>query len=148
MKMIPKNIGGKRVACTCKRCRQSFEALAIHVRRGGGVFCSGLCHQSYRHEHKLDEKRQNILYQKRFHYGLTEEAYLALFTKQDNKCAICAVSFAESRAHVDHCHETGKVRGLLCNHCNTAIGMMRDNISLLKRAMDYITNHPLCNLTR
>lgn len=54
-------------------------------------------------------------------YNLTEEEYISLATKQNEKCAICTNTFIKT-PHVDHCHTTGKVRGLLCQSCNTTLG--------------------------
>ena len=73
-------------------------------------------------------------------YGITPEDYNHMFTEQGGKCAICGVSQLElsSRLCVDHDHNTGKVRGLLCPHCNTALGYFRDNLASLEHAVEYI----------
>lgn len=62
---------------------------------------------------------------------------------QQNKCAICGTDASEfNKAFaVDHCHTTGKVRGLLCWHCNTSIGKFKDDVLLLQRAIDYLQIH-------
>lgn len=76
-------------------------------------------------------------------YGLTPEEYLAMLEAQDWKCAICGTDKPSSREgdsfHIDHCHSTGKVRGLLCMKCNTGLGMFSDNTDMLRAAMDYLT---------
>lgn len=80
----------------------------------------------------------------RSRYGLTVEGYHALLEAQNHACAICETPLAEltyenRRAlHVDHCHDTGRVRGLLCNACNRSIGGLRDDPALLRRAADYL----------
>ena len=74
-------------------------------------------------------------------YGLTGDDYEKLLDKQDNKCAICGATESTGRSsklYVDHDHETGEVRGLLCNHCNAGLGMFRDNIEALKAAVEYL----------
>lgn len=58
-----------------------------------------------------------------------------LFKEQDGKCAL---GHLVSKLHVDHCHHTGVVRGLLCYNCNNGIGRLKDNIQLLEKAIDYI----------
>lgn len=68
-------------------------------------------------------------------YGLTKEEYKALQTKQQGQCAIC---FQEKPLQIDHCHETGKVRGLLCGPCNRGIGLFEENISSLRNAIEYL----------
>jgi Autographiviridae endonuclease VII len=74
-------------------------------------------------------------------YGMTIEAYEALEQQQGGVCAICEGPplGRAIRLHVDHCHETGRVRGLLCGKCNTAIAFLGDNPNLLKRVADYFS---------
>lgn len=79
----------------------------------------------------------------KFQYKLSLEDYKALLQNQDNKCAICNCSSPTGRwdsFHVDHCHTTGKVRGLLCHHCNTGIGNLKDSIEILNKAISYLEN--------
>ena len=74
-----------------------------------------------------------------YKYGVTKEYLIELYQKQDGKCAICAeVPSTQRGLHVDHCHESGKVRGLLCHGCNVALGSFRDNPDLLTKAIEYI----------
>lgn len=73
-------------------------------------------------------------------YGLTQESFEKLLQTQSYSCAICEESLLDlprSHRHVDHCHITGKVRGVLCHHCNTALGGFKDDPELLKRAIEY-----------
>lgn len=72
-------------------------------------------------------------------YGITQEQYEAKWSAQGGLCAICRGCFESLQ--VDHCHETGKVRGLLCKPCNTALGMMRDRIPALQSAIEYLRYH-------
>jgi hypothetical protein len=78
-------------------------------------------------------------------FGITSEEYDSLLSAQRGSCAICGTTdFSYSRGkrpHIDHCHETGKVRGLLCGHCNIGIGQFFDNISLLENAITYLKQH-------
>ena len=75
-------------------------------------------------------------------YGLSKDDYLALLEKQNNVCAICLnpETIENSILCVDHCHKTGKVRGLLCRMCNSALGKFNDDLSNLKRAVAYLEN--------
>lgn len=78
-------------------------------------------------------------------YGLTVEQYDGMVQEQMGKCAICReVEHADEpgkRLHIDHCHETGVVRGLLCAKCNT--GVMRSGVTpeTLRRAAQYLEKH-------
>lgn len=71
-------------------------------------------------------------------YGLTHEAYTDLVNSQDGKCAICKIEPGEIRFHIDHCHTTGEVRGILCINCNRALGCFRDDTDLLSAAISYL----------
>ena len=73
-------------------------------------------------------------------YGLTIPDYDEMFKKQNGKCLICGVDQSELKKSlfVDHCHNTNKIRGLLCNLCNRGIGSFRDNINLLEQAIKYL----------
>ncbi len=70
-------------------------------------------------------------------YGVEHEDYLRLLDKQDNACAICRIGFS-STPHMDHNHETGKPRGLLCSKCNFGIGSLDDSADRLRRAAEYL----------
>jgi Recombination endonuclease VII len=75
---------------------------------------------------------------KRATYGTDGKELMAA---QDGKCAICATDLTALRGrdvHIDHCHETNIVRGLLCVNCNTAIGLMAEDANRLRLAADYV----------
>lgn len=76
-------------------------------------------------------------------YGVSSDEYYTLFQKQEGKCPICKNEFSEEKRaiHVDHCHNTGEVRGLLCNSCNNGIGKFADNIVLLEKAAIYLNKY-------
>jgi hypothetical protein len=74
-------------------------------------------------------------------YGITLAERDALLAAQEGKCAICQAALVGNRnLHVDHCHATGAIRGLLCRSCNTALGFLKDDTSRLKRAILYLRN--------
>jgi len=79
--------------------------------------------------------REAGLWQK---YGLTAADYDALFEKQNRVCAICKEPPSRYRLHVDHCHITGRVRGLLCVSCNTALGLLKDSPERCQIAAEYL----------
>lgn len=76
-------------------------------------------------------------------YGITLLEYEKLWFMQSERCAICKTEKVgkHGTAAVDHDHETGEVRGLLCSRCNTGLGQFKDNITYLKNAIDYLENH-------
>jgi hypothetical protein len=72
-------------------------------------------------------------------FGLSEAAYDALLAEQAGVCAICSQSCSTGRRlAVDHDHETGRVRGLLCGRCNRALGLLRDDPSTFQKAAAYL----------
>lgn len=83
----------------------------------------------------------------RYEYGLTVEQYDAMLASQNGVCAICKKreTFTRSgkkrRLCVDHCHDTGLNRGLLCGKCNVALGYFTDSIPMLESAISYLAKH-------
>ena len=71
-------------------------------------------------------------------YGLSKSDYLALVQAQAGCCAICGGYDKGKRLAVDHCHETGKARGLLCQACNRSLGQMGNSAVRLRLAAAYI----------
>jgi hypothetical protein len=77
-------------------------------------------------------------------YGITYADYKKMLVQQGHKCAICkGEGFKMKACHnlllvVDHCHSTGKVRGLLCHNCNRGIGLLQDSVENLLSAKDYL----------
>lgn len=71
-------------------------------------------------------------------YKLTTEEYEEMLRLQNGLCIICFGTNPGKRLFIDHDHETGKVRGLLCSKCNFAIGLLNNNILLIKRVIKYL----------
>ena len=73
-------------------------------------------------------------------YGLTLEEYDVLKESQSGGCAICGAT-PDTNLRVDHDHATGKIRGLLCHHCNTGLGMFREDVALMLKAIVYLSEN-------
>lgn len=75
-------------------------------------------------------------------YGLTLEQRDELFASQNFRCAVCKSTEPGSTKgwHMDHCHNTKRVRGILCNHCNLMLGYAKDNPTTLNNAIEYLRN--------
>jgi hypothetical protein len=74
-------------------------------------------------------------------YGITEKYYDILLEKQKYKCAICKIYrhiTDGKKLAIDHCHDTGVVRGLLCHMCNNALGLLRDDTEIINNAIKYL----------
>jgi hypothetical protein len=80
-------------------------------------------------------------------YNLTVEEYEEIFNTQNGVCAIClnpetyVYNGRTYRLAVDHCHTTGKVRGLLCKDCNQILGRFNEDLDRFQRAIEYIKTH-------
>lgn len=72
--------------------------------------------------------------------GITLEEYEALLDQQEGRCGICRTDKAGAKKDwcIDHDHASGRVRGLLCHHCNVALGSVRDNPEILRRMIRYL----------
>lgn len=81
-------------------------------------------------------KRESDLNRK---YNITADNYNQMVAEQNNACLICeSPATSPTSLFVDHNHDTGEVRGLLCHHCNTALGLFKDSPQLLKKAVSYL----------
>lgn len=143
---------------TCSKCKQQKDLEAFNVRKrskdGRCSYCRD-CMKDYRLS-RIDSERERIRKSRaenpekwkeysRKHdrtkrlnkHGLTRESFSQLAKQQDGKCLICQEVPSDILV-MDHCHETGKFRGLLCRKCNAAIGQLYDDPELLRRAADYL----------
>jgi len=86
--------------------------------------------------------KRSAISTRKYRTGVSEEAYEALSQSQNGKCAIChrlAIEVEDGRAlAADHDHVSGRVRGLLCRPCNTALGLLADDASRLRSAIEYL----------
>lgn len=91
-------------------------------------------------------KKKNPTYmrdwQRLKNFGITREQVCEMLRKQKNRCAGCNKSFGgRLLEHVDHCHKSGNVRGLLCRICNLVLGMLDDDMTILRRLAKYLIRH-------
>jgi len=77
----------------------------------------------------------------RKHYRINIDEYERILAEQEGACAICGQPPKDRRGfrpHIDHCHETGKVRGILCGRCNKGLGALKDDPEIVRRALKYL----------
>lgn len=138
----------KHFKCRCERCLKWKSEAANRTNN------KELAKERSRiwRLNNLERSRENSKsYQKRFpnkqkewalkKYNLTFDEFIKLRKNQQDLCKICQNKETNpqySVLAVDHDHKTGKVRGLLCGHCNTGLGKFKDNISILERAISYL----------
>jgi hypothetical protein len=104
------------------------------------TYCKECCSERSRTKYNLEKQRQYILKKK---YGITPEKYDEMLSEQDYRCYICQKheDKLDRSLAVDHCHKTGKVRGLLCGNCNRFLGQIDDNIDTAERLLMYLQKH-------
>ena len=98
-----------------------------------------------KHDNLCSTCKGHIRSLKKF-YNMTIDEYDEILQEQNGKCAICCTQKPDgqkARFCVDHDHETGRVRGLLCNKCNTLLGCAHDSIQILENAIFYIKQENL-----
>lgn len=135
---------------TCKKCNEIKEDTEFKWMTGTGCgagYYRGTCNscmKTYRKNAPSNKKHQTPEEQRKRYlkakYGINVEEYDRLYESQDGKCSICGTENKENRRHlsVDHCHTTGKIRGLLCQSCNKGLGLFRDKIEFLRKAAEYL----------
>lgn len=134
----------------CPRCYAVKPLSAFTVRKTGKraghpvSYCKAckVIRQQLRYDNRTYERVVRP-YQLRKKYGITPEDYEAMLRAQNGVCAICGVSGGASARgtntfSVDHDHVSGAVRGLLCNTCNRALGLFKDNVAVLESAIQYL----------
>lgn len=103
--------------------------------------CKNCSHQENT-KRPIRKKRVSKNWKLRRKFGITLEQYEELWLKQNGQCAICGRDYShDSMGHdlaVDHCHDTGEIRGLLCRHCNIGLGKLGDSVDGLMRAVKYL----------
>lgn len=131
--------------CICKEFKPK-ERFTIDKKRPGDV--GSMCRECKSlHIDKPYTKRTTEIRAIKFkmrRYGITEEEYRALYTHQSGVCAVCkraetmVIKGSVCTLAVDHDHETGTVRGLLCRKCNQAIGLFKENVEWMEIAIAYL----------
>lgn len=142
----------------CVKCGES-KPLSLFHKRGNNKYrndCSNCVKEYgklYRAKNKeiISEKKRiyhkiNPHIKRKSHlkkeFNLTLEDYTKMLNAQFGKCKICGIDKVDNRQHkhfhIDHNHNTGKIRGLLCSKCNTLLGASKDNIDILKNAIKYL----------
>lgn len=140
----------------CKDCGKSKNPTSFSIVRANADGRSGRCKKCYNAivlkrnrakppKFRLDIQRRHRLKKQ---FGMTEQQYEEMFVAQNGVCFICKLpetgksGFKRSvrRLAVDHCHKTGRVRALLCHHCNAGLGHFKESPVLFHAAISYIQN--------
>jgi hypothetical protein len=126
----------------CRKCKKSKQAKFVNK-----LLCTTCGKETKDRQRKMYNSKEYkiIARDKRLkkEYGIGIDDYNKMFNEQNGACYICKKHQSElnSTLAVDHCHKTGKVRGLLCYKCNTALGLIYESIGSLINMIDYIKKH-------
>lgn len=137
---------------TCSKCGQSKDINQFYRLSSSPTGRNPQCKACYRQNglrhyqrHRTKLIKQASVDNRRRKYGVTQEIFEALLAAQSYQCAICAVQLTSDRfslrPQIDHCHATGKVRGILCSKCNTALGSFGDQEEILLKAVQYLIKY-------
>ena len=134
---------------SCKKCRPKYSSEYYyrnkeHIAKRSAQWAKDNPKKqkvyAKRHQAKDTTKEANWKRSIWSKFKLTPEDYTAILNSQSGVCYICRKTPEENgkRLAVDHCHATGDIRGILCDTCNTGLGMFKDNITLLRKAQEYL----------
>lgn len=123
----------------CSKCKLIKEFSEFNKDKYTKTGYTALCRDCTKIKSKKDKdllKSSKL----RLLYNISLEDYNILLEKQDNKCAICERNVLEygKNLSIDHCHKTGRIRGLLCNKCNQGLGLFNDSPLFLMNAIHYL----------
>lgn len=121
-------------SCGAEKPLTAYPILKRNQSSGRASYCKECKKTKYPYS-ALSMRARHL----RHRYGLDIESVVAMWESQGRACAICKSEISlERTAHVDHCHVTNKVRGLLCFYCNGALGKFKDNVVTLQAAIRYL----------
>lgn len=124
---------------TPERAREIAEERAQAATRKAEREANRAKEEAIREKYGYTPRYRERINAKAREFGIDKEYLLGLYLN-DPKCSICGEKQEDlpRMLCVDHCHESGKFRGLLCDNCNTAIGLMKDDVDSLKKAIEYL----------
>ena len=127
----------------CIKCGQHKLPSEYYAHKSSKNGLQGTCKSCVKTKQRLwnkNNKDAKYYQEVKTRYGITQEEYFKKLELQHHKCAICLEKLVE-RPHVDHCHNTGKIRDLLCRCCNLLLGYSKDNEKTLQNAIKYLQTH-------
>jgi protein-arginine kinase activator protein McsA len=142
-----KYLESEKGKAACRRNHATYRATAK-----GKAACAGTYSRYMKSEKGINTRkvytrsearhRQDRVSRLIREYNITPEIFDSMSAAQGGGCAICRKpNTRRAQLVVDHDHSTGKVRGLLCDNCNLALGYLKDNLDILLRAADYLRSH-------
>lgn len=121
---------------TCKETKPLSEYHNESRSKDGKTYRCKPCARAAARRHYCPIRSANYLREKK--YGVTQEQWDLMSKRCDDKCEICGKENKHRALCVDHNHDTGEVRGLLCDNCNVGIGKLQDSVDLIQKAAVYL----------
>jgi len=133
----------------CSKCNETKSLSEFYRDKGrkdGHEYQCKSCKSAYERQYAKTDKYKQKIRRARWreqNIDITYDKYKEMLALQDNKCAIChtEVNQFNKGMCVDHNHDTGKIRGLLCTDCNMGIGNLKDSIELIENALEYLRKY-------
>lgn len=127
----------------CKACHKTLHITEFYISYEKKIKRYAIRHKCKTCMNTGRSKEYHRDYQLKKRYNIALKDYDKKLIEQNSCCAICKtpVSKLNGNLHVDHCHDTNKVRGLLCYTCNTGIGLFKDNLDYLRGALKYLKKY-------
>ena len=127
---------------TCSKCKTDKPLTEYHKDPRHSMGVKSQCKQCKKGPLYDREKQRNRDYKRR--YGITAEEYDSMFEAQGGTCFVCHKPQEGKRLAIDHCHGTGKVRSLLCENCNRALGLLQEDSTTILSLLNYVELHKSC----
>lgn len=121
----------------CRDCGQEYQVTRSTARANWCSSCRAAYYRARKDKDRLMDRERHL----RAKFGITMHEYDALLRDQNGVCGICGAEPRDKNLAVDHCHSSGKIRGLLCFNCNSVLGKFKDSADLLRLSADYLEKH-------
>jgi hypothetical protein len=136
----------------CPKCKKELSLSEFYNCKRDGTQskckkCKLQNNAESRAKHRQANKESVFWAKRKMEYGITKEEFLKMKEEQNNLCAICKKPESRKRNNeivslcIDHNHETGYIRALLCSSCNSGIGYFKENIEVIKSAIKYLERY-------
>lgn len=139
-----------KICTTCKKEKSLNDFYKSSKYKDGHGYrcknCDSIARKAYHDKHYNTVRNKLRINQRKSKYGLSDEDFQLMLAKQHGKCAICEVVLSDefdikhlsNKLVIDHCHNNGHVRGLLCTMCNKALGLFKEDILIIEQAFKYL----------
>jgi hypothetical protein len=147
--LLTSSIAAPGFKLVCSTCKEEKDVSAFHKagnKKRGYQFSCIACRKKVKEKQQASMSPEDWLllnrkYWLKSQYGISLNDYNTMLKQQNHSCAICKTDETDvfkQVLYVDHCHTTGKIRGLLCMQCNAGLGKFKDSLDMLEAAKDYL----------